>query len=214
MLQKYPFSCIAVLLTMAISTGCGSSSSPVAENGVDASSDHSAQASETAVVDITPAVDVVSQFLDAMRRGGSDTESLSLVTTKAREEFRRTGLVMQPIGSPDAKFEVTRSEAVPGQTDAALVHSKWTEPTDEGQTETYEVVWAVQKESDDWKISGMVIGQAVGGTPIVVDFENGSNLASMFQPAPGSEAQSPTLQATAPPAESSVPLDTEAPVIR
>ncbi|MEZ6091296.1 MAG: hypothetical protein R3C05_25425, partial [Pirellulaceae bacterium] len=124
------------------------------------------------------------------------------------------GLVMQPIGSPDAKFEVTRSEAVPGETNAALVHSKWTEPTEEGESETYEVVWAVQQEADDWKISGMVIGQAVGGSPIVVDFENGSSLASMFQPAPIGEGQTPTLQAAAPSAESSVPVDTDAPVIR
>lgn len=199
------------LLALSVVVGCGSSSAPVAEN--DANNQPATAPAVKPAADMTPAANVVSQFLDAMRRGGSDSESLSLVTTKAREEFRRTGLVMQPIGSPNAKFEVTRSEPVPGQTDAALVHSKWTEPAESGETQSFEVVWAVQQDAGQWKISGLVIGQATGDAPIVVDFENGSDLAAMFQPQATPAGQQATLQATAP-ADSSVPLDTEAPVIR
>ncbi|QDV67960.1 hypothetical protein Poly24_16660 [Rosistilla carotiformis] len=200
------------LLALSMVVGCGSSSTPVAEN--DASKSPATAPAPKAAVDMTPAANVVSQFLDAMRRGGSDTESLSLVTTKAREEFRRTGLVMQPIGSPDAKFDVTRSESVPGQSDAALVHSNWTEPSASGEPQSFEVVWAVQQEAGAWKISGLVIGQATGDAPIVVDFENGNDLAAMFQPQASPAGQQTTLQATAPAADSGVPLDTEAPVIR
>lgn len=193
--------------------GCSSSSTPVAEN--DSASQGAGQATAPAATtstDMTPAINVVSQFLDALRRGGSDTEALSLVTTAAREEFRRTGLVMQPIGSPDAKFQVTRSQLVPSQAGAALVHSTWTEPVGDGTTSTSEVVWAVQQQDNAWKISGMVIGQATGEPPVVVDFENGDDLIAKFRPQ-SSSTEPQALQAAAP-TDSSVPAGAQPPVIR
>ncbi len=200
---------------VAVAIGCGSSSSPVSQSGDDTSGGASQSSSSAGsnAVDPSPAMEVVSQFLDALRRGGSDSESLDLVTTKAREEFRRTGLVLQPIGSPNATFKVNRCKAIPGDETSALVHSTWTEPTEDGGSEPLEVVWAVQNEASGWRISGLVISQPEGRNPIVVDFENGSDLAAKF-PAPTPTQASAPQTATAPSENAGLPLETPRPVIR
>lgn len=201
------------LVVLAI--GCGSSNSPVSQSGGDTSGGvGQSTPSEGAVgVDPSPAMEVVSQFLDALRRGGSDSESLELVTSKAREEFRRTGLVLQPIGSPNATFKVNRCKAIPGDESSALVHTTWSEPTEDGGSEPLEVVWAVQNEASGWRISGMVISQPEGQNPIVVDFENGTDLAAKF-PAP-TPTQAPAARtATAPSENAGLPLETPQSVLR
>ena len=205
------FSIGITLLSLCLSVGCGGN--PVAEQSA-AESGGNATASATpqpTASGQTPPTDVVSQFLDALRRGGSDTETLNLVTTTAREEIRRTGLVMQPIGSPNAKFEVTRAEMIPDQAGSALVHSLWTEPAEDGTEETSEVVWSVQLEEQQWRISGMVIGRGSGGRMFMIDFENGDDLMAKLGPRP--EAQPTERQATVPD-DVSLPVDTLPSVIR
>ena len=54
-------------------------------------------------------MDVVSQFLDLIRRGGADSGANQLLTQKAQSELARIGRSIQPLGSPDAGFRVTRS---------------------------------------------------------------------------------------------------------
>lgn len=129
--------------------------------------------------DVPPPTDVVSQFLDQIRRGGAQTEAGKLMTTKAQAECKRTGLVVQPIGSPETRFEVTRSELVPGTRDAALVHSVLTEPPleEEADPVSYQVVWALRLEPAGWRISGLALEVAQGQEPLVVDFENGNEAA-------------------------------------
>jgi hypothetical protein len=119
----------------------------------------------------------------------------------AQAECRRTGLVVQPIGSPDARFEVTRSEAVPGHDDAALVHSLWTEPSEGGEAAaTYEVVWALSHEEAGWRISGMILQLDPSAPPLMVDFENGDDvLAKLQPPAEPAEETAVPQQAQLPP---------------
>lgn len=199
-------------LLIVVSVGCGSGSTPVGQSGGDGST-NSPNGAQASAPDPSPAMEVVSQFLDALRRGGSDGESLDLVTTKAREEFRRTGLVLQPIGSPDATFTVNRCKAVPGDENAALVHSTWIEPSEDGESQPMEVVWAVQNEAQQWRISGMVISLPEGQNPIVVDFENGSDLAAKF-PAPAPAQNSVLHTATAPSENAGLPLETPTSLMR
>ena len=127
------------------------------------------------------AADTVTQFLDALRRGGADNSAATLLTAAARQECQRKGISVQPIGSPNATFKVTRGELVPGRDDAALVHSLWTEPAEESKVDTFEVVWALKRESTNsgWKISGMIV-DAGNGQPTAVDFENGDELLSQL----------------------------------
>ena len=155
--------------------GCGSGT-PVADHTPPSSN----QVTEVATATIPSPTDVVSQFLDEIRRGGEDSSANSLLTAKAQAELKRIGQSIQPIGSPDAGFQVTRSEQVPGDDTAALVHSVWTEPAPDGNSTKLQVVWAVQRESGGWRISGLAMELDPEAEPIIFDFENGERMAELL----------------------------------
>ncbi len=164
--------CITVL-SLALVVGCGSGT-PV---------DQGPTASDSAgdsVTSLPTPTDIVSHFLDEIRRGGEDSRAQSLLTQRAQNVLARIGHTVQPIGSPDARFEVTRSEPVPGQQDAALVHSLWREPRQDGTMTDYQVVWAVEKEAAGWRISGLAIEVSPNQSPQIVDFEDGEMMARLL----------------------------------
>ena len=129
---------------------------------------------------VVPATDVVSQFLDLVRRGGADSGASSLLTAKAQSELARIGRTLQPIGSPDARFQVTRAQTVPGDDESALVHSRWTEPQGNEKTLEYQVVWAVQMEEGQWRISGLAMEMDPSKDPMIVNFEDGGRMAALL----------------------------------
>ena len=135
----------------------------------------------------------MSQFLDRVRRGGEDSGAGQLLTIKAQAELERIGRRVQPIGSPDASFQVTRSEQVPGENDARLVQSIWTEPSPDGTPSSYEVVWAMQREPAGWRISGLAMQMGEGQDPIVINFEDGDLMAKLL-----AETDDPPAKTTTP----------------
>ncbi len=169
-----PASCLA-FIGLLTCLGCGSGSQ-VAEVPATASA-VSATKSQTGS---PPPTDVVSQFLDEVRRGGEHSRANDLLTQRARTELQRIGRAVQPIGSPDARFQVTRAEDVPGEPDSALVHSIWSEPNGDGTVSDFQVVWAVQQESVGWRISGLAMELAPNQDPVIIDFENGELMAKLL----------------------------------
>ncbi len=125
---------------------------------------------------------MVSQFLDEVRRGGEDSSANELLTVRARAELNRIGQAIQPIGSPDARFLVTRAETVPGEETSALVHSIWSEPNDDGTKTDFQVVWALQQEQADWRISGLAMELEPNEDPLIIDFENAELMAKLLSP--------------------------------
>jgi hypothetical protein len=179
-----------VICTLAF-VGCGGSNQLAGTSG---------SSTATAKVTTDGAVETVNQFLDAIRRGGGDSAAANLLTATARKECENRGIMIQPIGSPQAKYEVTRGEAIPGRTDAALVHSLWTEPGEQGP-QTHEVLWAVKFEAGHgWRVSGMVVEQTKG-QPMAIDFENGEELARIM----GMGSSGPAAQTAASPASQAAP---------
>lgn len=172
---------------LLISTGCGSSSAPNAA----ATPAASASGSSAAAPNVAEATNVVAQFLDAIRRGGETGGANQMLTQHAQTVLQRLGRTVQPIGSPDAVFTVTRAEAVEGISGAALVHSTWTEPVGEGKTESYQVVWALEHENSGWKISGLAMDLQPGQEPMIVDFENATQMASLLNGEENPVASSP-----------------------
>jgi hypothetical protein len=169
---------LALLATTIVVGGCGSSTTKTAEGKP------GNQAERVATVaspeDVSTASNVVAQFLDAVRRGGENGSANQLLTLQAQTVLQRLGQTVQPIGSPDAIFKVTRAESVPDTPGAALVHSVWTEPTGPGTSESYEVVWALLKETAGWRISGLAMDLQPGQEPMIVDFENASQMAVLL----------------------------------
>ena len=174
--------------------GCGSSSD-VAERA------STAPATTVRTEPQANPVDVVSQFLDRVRRGGEDASAGNLLTRKAQAELKRIGRSVQPIGSPDARFEVSRSQEVPGEPNSSLVHSVWSEPNGDGSMAAYQVVWAVERDPDQWRISGLAMELAPGEPPEIIDFEDGELMAQLLTASEKSAEQTPA-QASA--AETSV----------
>ncbi len=207
---KFGWTLSAVLTAMTL-VGC-SSEAPTADNDGGATKATPASNPTTGEANQASPTAVVSEFLDRVRRGGAaQVEASRLLTARAQAECQRTGLKMGSMGSPDARFEVTRSEPVPDSEGAALVHSLWIEPTPEGTESTYQVVWAMQNESAGWRISGLVMELEPGTEPVVIDFENGDQAASTLglnepaNPASSAVETQATLPSEAGTTEATVP---------
>ncbi|WP_164100884.1 hypothetical protein [Candidatus Laterigemmans baculatus] len=137
--------------------------------------------------------EIVSQFLDGARRGGAAADVGRLMTTAARETYAAVGLVMQPPGSPDATFEVTRS--VPYGEGGMLVNSIWTEQDPAGQTVTYQVGWALKKEDAGWRVSGLILED--DPEPRVFNFESREDVLAIKQLQEASESSEASPPQTA-----------------
>ena len=184
--QMKRFTFYPVLLTFLLSIGCGTSSDV-------AQQDTSDEAVAVAPEPPTPSpTDVVSQFLDQVRRGGADSNAGSFLTVKAQSELQRIGRKVQPIGSPDARFEVTRAESVPDTENSMLVQSIWSEPNPDGTTSQFPVVWAVELENQSWRISGLAMELQAGSNPVIIDFENGDRMAELLGEPNNTAATTPT----------------------
>ena len=168
---------IALAIVALQVAGCGPSASTTTGAKPAAAT---AALAKTGNIDVAASKDVVSQFLDAIRRGGETGGANQLLTQQAQTVLKRLGRTVQPIGSPDAVFTVTRAEAVPEAPGAAMVHSTWTEPSPDGKSESYEVVWALMKEPVGWRISGLAMDLHPGRDPIIVDFENAADMANLL----------------------------------
>lgn len=203
------YGCLFALTISVVQCGCSkqeTASTPNAATPALAAEQTPQQASEAEAV--------VSHFLDRIRRGGENHNAMALLTDRAQSELKRIDQVVQPIGSPDARFEVTRSTPMPIDVNAdgqavtgRLVHCIWTEPAvaaegDQAATEpqTYQVVWSVILQPDGWKISGLVLEMNAEEPPMVLDFENGEQMAKIL----GSEPDEQT--ATSPKPETPAPV--------
>lgn len=177
-----------VLAMSVVCIGC-SKSEPTAQSAPDSKGPTAVQPSPT---------EVVSQFLDLVRRGGENSDAGRLLTGKAQEALAAIGRTVQPIGSPDARFTVTRSEQVPNNQNAALVQSVWSEPNADGTESSYEVVWAVQKESAGWRISGLVMQMGEGDPPTPINFEDSALMAKVLAGQPEAQIADGTSQVANP----------------
>lgn len=113
---------------------------------------------------------VVTVFLNALRAGDSPTTE-SLLTSKAREELAKHQLSVDVQSAPNSVYEVRAAEGVPGDQGGAHVSSVWTEKFDDGE-ETYEIVWALRRQPEGWRLAGMAM-QLIPGQPMqFLNFEN------------------------------------------
>ncbi|MCC9655212.1 hypothetical protein [Rhodopirellula halodulae] len=171
---------VAVALTTF--TGCGSSAPETV------ASNETASAPATQVASGKEAETVVGQFLDRIRRGGAENTAMELLTQRAQSELNRIGHTVQPLGSPDAEVTITRSEAVgmehlpeDQKVPTRLVHCIWSEPSEaDGSKQEFQIVLPVVQQTNGWRISGMVLGMATGEPELILDFENGDEMARIL----------------------------------
>lgn len=193
--RKLPVSVrFSALIATIFLVGCGKSDSG---SPIDAAAQKSAAPAASSMAtaqDVNAARDAVAEFLDAIRRGGDSNRAHQLLTSQSTKILEGLGRSIQPIGSPDATFEVTRSEVVEDHPGMALVHSTWSEPAADGPAESYQVVWAMQFEQG-WKISGMAMEFDPTKPPMIVDFEDAAQMAELFREQADVAAGEPATQA-------------------
>jgi hypothetical protein len=127
--------------------------------------------------------EIVGAFLEGMRSGNAKVIE-SMLSSRARQEIQAKGLEIAPIGSPQAAFEIGKAEQVdPKEPNVMLVTSNWLEPSTDGNATEYEVVWALVRETEGWRICEMAVDTHVEGEEIqVVNFENLAEVAPETAP--------------------------------
>lgn len=173
-----------LIILSALVPGCGSPSTP-----------SSRPAASNAPAD--PIARVVHEFLDAVRRGDTETASVRL-TPLALQRTSELELNFSPPGSDTARFEVGSVDRI--DTDKAVVESIWIDLDADGQEQREKITWALKLANGTWRISGMAAELGENLPPVVMDFENPGQLAptnsSGATPLP--RTSSPARQATVP----------------
>lgn len=154
-----------VLIAAAGTLGCTSKSAPDASASPQAGqATANNQASGAAASARTPPIavpasaapdEVVKVFLNSLRTGDSATTE-SLLTAKAREELARHELSVDVQSVPNASYQVRPAQVLPSNPSGAHVSSIWTEKFDDGE-ETYEIVWALRRQPEGWRLAGMAM---------------------------------------------------------
>jgi hypothetical protein len=160
---------MSLVTSLAPIVGCGGSSDPAAQRETAPPSPEKASVEPAAT-------EVVSQFLDRVRRGGNDSTADQLLTKLARQEMKRIGRPLQFPGSPETTYEVRKAMPIPNEPDSVWVQTYLSEPSDEGASLQYEVVWTLRQENEQWRISGFVLDQGDQLEPLRIDFENGDEM--------------------------------------
>lgn len=118
----------------------------------------------------TPPEQVVATFLQALRTGDSATTE-ALLTTKARQELARHAMSVDVQSAPHASYQVHAAQFLPDHPDNAHVSSVWTEKFEDGE-ETYEIIWALRRQPDGWRVAGMAMQLVPDQPPQFLNFED------------------------------------------
>ncbi|MFO0941416.1 MAG: hypothetical protein U0930_11675 [Pirellulales bacterium] len=132
-----------------------------------------------------PARQVVGVFLDSLRRGDETTMN-SVLTTLAKTEVKKTSYAIQPVGTPQGKFDLGRLVFPYEDRNVTLVECRWSEPATPTEPELkMDIVCEVHQEADGWKIAGMAVNIEGEQEPLVIDFEDGQRLEQLMRMANG-----------------------------
>jgi hypothetical protein len=114
----------------------------------------------------------VFEFLEAVRTG-NDKQAEAMLTPAARQKTIEMQMVVAPPGSPTAKFKIGQVEYVTPDKDGAHVWCTWTDVTDdEGHTRSDDIIWVLRRESEGWRIAGMVTKVYPDQPPLILNFED------------------------------------------
>ncbi len=168
---------VVVLLTGTL-VGCGGKtetkedkgSKPTTETPATTTGATTSAAAPVQVTADTPE-QAVNTFLNALQTG-NDKAAAALLTTQARAETAKNDMVVQPPGAPNATYNVGRVEHPENNPNAAYVSCLWTEKFEDGQEESYEVVWVLRKEDAGWRVAGMATQLDDAAEPVFLDFED------------------------------------------
>ena len=182
------------LLTTASIFGCGGgddggSNSTTAATQQPTAPTHTATTHTTqpvtATYDASTPHAAVTAFLEALK-GGDKATTEALLTRKARAETTAHDLIVEPPGAPGATYSVNGVDPVEGDDKAAYVSCVWSEKENNSE---FEVVWIVRQEETEWRIAGMATQLPGLDEPIILNFEDLSELEQAMREAEVADRQ-------------------------
>ncbi len=170
--------CPAAVLALSMMFGCNGDTDNKAAQNNSAPNSNAAAPTQPVVIDGvgTEPAQAVAVFLDSLRRGDEATAN-GVLTNLAREQVLKTNFQIQPLGSPEGKYQIGRVGFPYAEKTVALVECQWTEPTLAGQApEVTEIVCEVHQETEGWRIAGLGFKITGSEETLVLDFENAASL--------------------------------------
>ncbi len=175
--------CPSAVLALSMLFGCNGGTDDKAAQNTASPASNSVAPMQPVVIDGvgTEPAQAVAVFLDSLRRGDEATAN-GVLTSLAREQVLKTNFQIQPLGSPEGKYQIGRVGFPYAEKTVALVECQWSEPGVAGQApDVSEIVCEVHQESDGWRIAGL--GFKIAGTEetLVLDFENAASLQETLE---------------------------------
>lgn len=162
-------------ILLGVLAGCSKTedSAATASNASESAGQREAgQASSSGAAETGGPAEAVAKFLEAVKNG-EDAKANGMLTKLALEETAKMDMVVAPPGSDTASFDVGEVELLSEADElGAQVASKWTDLGDDGLPHTDEIVWMLRKESEGWRIAGMVTTIFPDEPPLILNFED------------------------------------------
>jgi len=181
--RSLPWAIVACLMFGCLTFGCGGPATHSDPNSSTLRAEGAPAASGVGASHFTPRRpsqayadpgDAVRDFLTAVQ-GGDEKTATSLLTSAAQEEAWENGLAISADGFPDAKFDVSEVEYLTGNSESHVM-SVWTDKTSAGETKNFQCVWLLRQEQQSWCIYGMATKFLESMAPVVLNFEDQSDM--------------------------------------
>lgn len=164
------FFALAAMCLTAIVAGCSTEESPPVTQATNA---NSAAVSARPPQQANPIAQTVFEFLDAIRTGDTQTSS-SRLTPLALKKINENDMIFAPPASENARFKLGQVEMF--AEDKASVDSEWIDLDADGKETKEFMTWALKHENGLWRISGMIAHMGPSQSPVVINFEEPSQL--------------------------------------
>ncbi len=140
---------------------------------------NSDEAAPVATVTAPPAQpeEILQQFLTSVKAGEKD-KAENLLTTLAREKTAAEGIGIGNLSNAGVSFEIQGVQplVMPDGKEAAHVSCVFTEKQADGKTESHNIIWAMRKETDGWRVAGMAWTPFPGEPPVLMNFEDPADM--------------------------------------
>ncbi|MDX1965391.1 MAG: hypothetical protein SFX18_19755 [Pirellulales bacterium] len=150
--------------------GCGS-----AENTPPVAATQQSGTASTTTADGKTADQIVLEFMAAVKSGNKSAAD-ALITPTARQTIQQTSLDINPPSSPGLEYSIKAVQFL--QTDKGMVAHVGCEYVDKSDPamEKQQVLWALRTTEQGWRIAGMALQVFPGEEPLLMDFENKTDL--------------------------------------
>ncbi|MGA2254957.1 MAG: hypothetical protein ABSG53_09865 [Thermoguttaceae bacterium] len=158
------------------------------------------QASASNSATTTPpqdAKEVVSRFLEAIRKGDNDA-AMTFLTKVARQKAAETGRCLAPPPNDGAKIEVEDAFYPTPSHEIAHVPTRWIDLDETGKPRTDKATWVCCLQPEGWRVAGFAAYVFEGEDPLLLNFEDPEDMAKK-QSWLKEEITRRAKQATAPP---------------